>query len=170
MVTNLEIVDTAVKIGLGAIISGFFGFLLARISYRNDLGKEFAKRRRDSLEKVSSQFIATHNRVRDSLQLIDRYSGYLGDDKEKEATRDKAEQNIRSAPAEMADIESMLWLLGEAQAAKVLEKYIVTLYASGREDVGGVDHAPPVYQRLDDLEKVKHEFFDALSAAYRRNE
>jgi hypothetical protein len=166
MVTNLEIVDTAVKIGLGAIISGFFGFLLARISYKNDLGKEFAKRRRDSLEKVSSEFIATHNRVRDSLELINTYSGYLGDDKEKEAARDKAEQNIHSAPAELADIESMLWLLGEANAAKVLEKYIVTLY--GRGEVGESTHS--VYEKVGDLEKGKHEFFDALSAAYRRNE
>lgn len=158
-VTGLEIIDTAVKIGLGGLITGAFGFLLARISYRNDLGKEFAKRRRDSLEALAAQFLKTHKRLDElSFQTSDQGSVSRSEtwDKYVSATRD-----------EFSDVESQLLLLGERDAADALVAYIRTankiLYHRGELDFAA---QLDVRQELGD---GKLRVYEALGAAYRRN-
>jgi hypothetical protein len=41
MITCLEIIDTAIKIGLGALITGIATFLVTKQKYHNELQKEF---------------------------------------------------------------------------------------------------------------------------------
>lgn len=51
--TYLEIIDTAVKIGLGALISGASTYLVAKHNHQRELKKLSFQRRLDSLEKAS---------------------------------------------------------------------------------------------------------------------
>lgn len=55
--TWIEVVDSAVKIGLGALISGVVAFLVGRQSHRHDLDKEYVRRRQESFEQLVAEFI-----------------------------------------------------------------------------------------------------------------
>ena len=61
MVTSLDILDTAVKIGLGAAITGVSAWALASKQHRIDLAKERIRRRQQLLETVAEDVAAfTH--------------------------------------------------------------------------------------------------------------
>ncbi|HKP76334.1 MAG TPA: hypothetical protein VJT67_12475 [Longimicrobiaceae bacterium] len=47
--------DSAVKIGLGALIGGLFGYHNAKLGYERDATKEYAKSRRDLLSQAVQQ-------------------------------------------------------------------------------------------------------------------
>jgi hypothetical protein len=47
-----DVVDSAVKIGLGALIAGGFTFLTTRLTHDRGARAEYARRRRDMLERV----------------------------------------------------------------------------------------------------------------------
>ena len=51
-ITWLDIVDSAVKIGLGVVLGGGFGYLNAKLGHERDAKARYATRRRDQLEKV----------------------------------------------------------------------------------------------------------------------
>lgn len=51
----LSIVDTAVKIGLGAVITGLITYHVAKLNHERDLKKLLALRRLEALEKISEQ-------------------------------------------------------------------------------------------------------------------
>ena len=55
MVTQLEIIDTAIKIGLGALISGIAAFLIARLNHNKEIEKIRANRRRELLEEIAEK-------------------------------------------------------------------------------------------------------------------
>ena len=54
-VTFLEIIDSAVKIGLGALITGVAAIKVTSLNHDKDLEKQSIRRRKDLLEQVSSQ-------------------------------------------------------------------------------------------------------------------
>lgn len=56
--TWLSVVDTAVKIGLGAAMSGFFGWLIARHTARSAITKLLFERRSERLVVASEQYEA----------------------------------------------------------------------------------------------------------------
>jgi hypothetical protein len=54
--TSLELADTAVKIGLGAVIAGAFALLSSRRQHIQELDRERVKRRERVLEKTAEEF------------------------------------------------------------------------------------------------------------------
>src|SRR5262249_22073542 len=54
--TGLELVDTAIKIGLGALIGGGFALLSAGRQHKYELERERMKRRERVLEKIAEEF------------------------------------------------------------------------------------------------------------------
>jgi hypothetical protein len=51
-----DLIDTSLKIGLGALISGFSAYFISRYNHKSDQKKEFSKRRLESIEKISDNF------------------------------------------------------------------------------------------------------------------
>lgn len=51
----LSIVDTAVKIGLGALISGVATYWVTKLNHENDIAKTKIKRQRELLEDIAGQ-------------------------------------------------------------------------------------------------------------------
>ncbi|NOU18266.1 MAG: hypothetical protein HOO91_11990 [Bacteroidales bacterium] len=48
-----SLIDTTIKIGLGAIIASLSSYLLTRLNHKSDARKEFYKRYFDTIEKIS---------------------------------------------------------------------------------------------------------------------
>ena len=60
-ITILQIIDTAVKIGLGALISGIAAYLVTKTTHREEARKLRSRRRSDLFEQVAEQVEeATH--------------------------------------------------------------------------------------------------------------
>ncbi|MCG8067976.1 MAG: hypothetical protein JAY84_08920 [Candidatus Thiodiazotropha taylori] len=75
MTTALDIVDTAVKIGLGALISGFATYFVTKRNNTHEIFKEQHLRRLDLLEKLSisiqSATTGIHKAVHAYLENVD---------------------------------------------------------------------------------------------------
>ena len=69
--TLIEVIDTAIKIGFGALITGIASHYLAKNSHERELTKLTITRRLDSLEQVTEKAEAHFSAWR-------RYSGSLG--------------------------------------------------------------------------------------------
>jgi hypothetical protein len=58
MLTKLDVIDSAVKIGLGAFIGIFGSFIAAKQKHSLELRKEALRRRQDALERIVEDFEA----------------------------------------------------------------------------------------------------------------
>ena len=58
--TALEVVDSAVKIGLGALVAGGFALLASQRQHTHELDRERMKRRERVLEKAAEEFELTY--------------------------------------------------------------------------------------------------------------
>jgi hypothetical protein len=52
-ITWIEIIDTAVKIGLGAAISGFATYRVARLNHKNNISKDIVNKKIEIIEEIS---------------------------------------------------------------------------------------------------------------------
>jgi len=75
--TLLEVADTAVKIGLGALVAGAFALLASRRHHIHELDRERMKRRERVLEKIAEEFelayqalSAKYEKVRSLANLV----------------------------------------------------------------------------------------------------
>jgi hypothetical protein len=70
-VSGLEILDTSVKIGLGALIGAGSAYALARLGHRRDAQKVYIAAKRAHLDKVIqllNEFHKTYPLVRSAMQ------------------------------------------------------------------------------------------------------
>ncbi len=75
-VSGLEIVDTAVKVGLGALVTGLATYFASKLNHDKDLEKQSIRRRRELLEQSATQVERFWNSYRRyylvSLEVIHR--------------------------------------------------------------------------------------------------
>ena len=125
--TYLEVIDTAVKVGLGALISGVSTYWMAKSKNRDDLTRERLFRHQGLLEKsaeqienfshVSMRYLALIVEwVRNRDQKLD-----LAPHRNEELTKTKAE--LFDAFSDLTSAESKLLLLGHGDAQKLLRDY-----------------------------------------------
>ena len=125
--TYLDVIDTAVKVGLGALISGVSTYWMAKSKNRDDLKRERLIRHHGLLEKSAEQIenfshvairywalIIEWVRVRD--QKLEFYPH-----RNEELTKTKVE--FFDAFSDLTSAESKLLLLGHAEAQKNLRTY-----------------------------------------------
>ena len=75
MITWIEIVDTAVRIGLGALISGVLAYLVEKQEHKREVAKELIMRRRDAREQVAAELEATHHKIMGDVIRAMQYVG-----------------------------------------------------------------------------------------------
>jgi hypothetical protein len=127
MITPIEIVDTAIKISLGALISGVAAYLIARLNHNKDIEKAQANRRRELLEGIAEQ-------VERFNYFYLKYGALTKERAEYERENEQMPQ-FRSSQwhesyLELADIfkeltsaEAKLLLIGELECQKLLREY-----------------------------------------------
>jgi len=130
MLTPLDVVDTAVKVGLGAAIAGFFSWLVGRSTHRDQITRERANRRADLLERTSvetQQFTRRFNNV--MMVLHERHlERPLPPDVRAAVCRD-----IMSAVERLTKARALAALLAEAEltlALKTAVNVAIDLYNS----------------------------------------
>jgi hypothetical protein len=175
MVTAIEVLDSAVKIGLGGVISGFATYWVTKTSLDKTAEKERAQRRRDLLESVAQQVAAFNQIALKHWAAVINWTAFTpASEQMAESTRielvklhrevDQAYDNLVSAGAKLS-------LIGELKCYQLLREYgnHVIIY---REDVvarrtHGVDE---LQNYKDEFGKKREFFFTELSNAYKRIE
>lgn len=125
--TYLDVIDTAVKVGLGAAISGVSAYWMARSKSRDDSRRERMVRHHDLLEKSAEQ-------LENFSHIFFRYWALIVEfvrmrEKGNEPSKEKLEELARTktelfdAFSDLTSAESKLLLLGHTEAQKLLREY-----------------------------------------------
>ena len=137
MITPIDTVDSAVKIGLGALITGVASYWLAKANHDKTAEKERAQRKRDMLE-VTAQQVANFDQVmlKHWSTVISWLAFTAPAEPMSEATHaelTELEGECFGVFTEMVSAQAKLQLLGEIECYRLLKKYVkgVTIYRQG---------------------------------------
>ena len=174
-ITYLEILDTTVTIGLGALTSGVTTWNITQLQHRNDDEKQRRTRKMESLESVAEQVeVFSHDAMvywaRTLILHAEKNSGSkLGDDYLKELSEARA--NLYRSYKNLNSTESKLLLLGLSESQRSLRVFgeaVSSFYA----EVYIGDHGKPLEEvklwREDILEN-RRIFFEDLNLAYEKS-
>ncbi len=172
--TWVEVADTAIKISLGALVAGAFGYLTARLSYEREDRARYATRRRDNIEKVLEKLTQVERTLAKQQARINKYRHYVDSD---ERLADEAEVEFAELDKRLYEeihhfrrASSILLMLGEKKAERRLEAYAEAIdeWFQYSDPVEG-EFSKDLYDELAaKLETVRGSAYDALAAAYKR--
>lgn len=171
MITPIDVIDSAVKIGLGALISGLATYWLAKVNYDKTIQKERAQRKRELLEGIAQE-VASFDQV--ALRYWQKTINWILYTPETEPMSAEFRTHLISMGDQFSDAfkdlrsaEAKLLLLGEGECQTLIrgywdcvEFYNVDQVASRAYKVDALE----LYKK--ELQKKRDEFFRALSAVY----
>ena len=169
----IEVVDSAVKIGLGAAITGVTAFFISKGNRQHEFDKEYFKRRQDLLERVSENFEEIHMLF---FKITIDYSGYVEsyvkDLFPSQDHRDKYYsyiQQIGDRLRELHLLEGRLLLAGISEGTDCLREY--RLLATDVNNIIRLDEPEAtraeVLRKTGELCSKKDQFYSTLSEAYK---
>jgi hypothetical protein len=172
MLAPLDILDTAVKIGLGAGITGVSAFALASKQHRSDIEKERLRRRQELMESVAQDVAAfTHITLKYWARMVSWTAlRDAGEDppQDRGAELRSLQDELFNAFEGMTASEGKLLLLGETNAQELLRAYgeLVGRFRA----YASPENALVERRQLDDARReildARNGFFAALSQAY----
>lgn len=173
MVSALEIIDTAVKVGLGALISGAAAYLIEKGRRAEGMARDRLSRKNDLLERTAEQiedfshvilrfwalmleFVRARNL---GVTLSDKKLGELG----------AAERALFDAFKELTSAESKLMLLGHVKAQKLLRAYGDAIGTMRRTAYRSNEELTEDQMQAfrSDMLKAREELFVELSSVYK---
>ncbi|WP_150603205.1 hypothetical protein [Pseudomonas fluorescens] len=172
--TALDVLDSAVKIGLGALIAGLSTFFLGHQQHARELEKERIKREFDVLKQTAEQIeLFTHVALK-YWALIIEFGRYKRTERAMPDARVVALEacitELFSSFKEMSNAEAKLLLLGYKLAQNKARLY-GELVTSFRREVHR-DSAPLTEEQgqawRSKLLGAREELFDELSSCYRK--
>ena len=172
--TYLEVVDSAVKIGLGALIGGITSLVVARAQHRRDLEKSKIAREFELLKQVAEEVERfTHVALRYWALITEWGRNELQGTKmraERQEALSRSGDELFDAFKDMTSSESKLLLLGHSESQGLLRAYgelVTELRRKANRDAPPLSDADASEWRRRIL-GAREQFFLALSATYRR--
>lgn len=170
----IEVIDTAVKVGLGAIISGFTTYRVTKLNHNSDRKKESGKRAHEALIQTTENIDRYLNCL---ARCIARLDGYARSGVPSGKFPDEILMNYRdvdkeliSARPDLAAAASRLRLIGERDAALSVEN-LGRFENSFRTKVI-FEKQQPTAEELKllqkEYQKIKEAIYEALNAVYKK--
>ncbi len=171
--TAIEVIDTAVKIGLGGAITLIGTLLVTRLNHNHDHLKEKSKRHYDALESVGADVEEiTHIALRYWALVIESVKNKsLGQDllQKRKDELDKTKDDLFNAFKGLTVAESKLLLLGLRKQANLLREYGECLKSMRMKCY--YDKASLTEQDMEkareEILKSREQLFSSLSDAYK---
>lgn len=171
--TLWQLVDTSVKVGIGALIAGISAWLMVRNNPRglNGDANHRVSKRIDTLESVSAEIgNITHIFAKYSSLAIEsvRFGNRWPQARKQEL--DAVNLELVANFKQLADAESKLLMLGEKGLEKTLRLYAAKIahfrkqVYVGRKDISSQEIA----DIKQDINKLREQFYDILSKKYDR--
>ena len=123
--TWIEVVDSAVKIGLGALIAGVIAFLLSSTQHRNELKKAKVDREFEMLKEVAEKAENFNQTALKYWSLSSDWRRRLAIDNsiEKPIELSMAQNDFFDSFKELTKAESLLLLFGYSNASLKVREY-----------------------------------------------
>ena len=125
--TTLEVIDTAVKVGLGAIISGLATYFVTRLQQKGLIEQEQRKRKAEIVQGVAEQieninhaYLKYAALTRSALLRIENGVEWT------EAQRGEREQvktELFNSYRDLTNAEAKMMLIGEVRASELVREY-----------------------------------------------
>lgn len=173
-ISSLDILDTAVKIGIGALISGLSTYFVTRLQQKGELEKERRSRQAELLQGIAEQVeIINH--------IYLKYWSFTTDaiknkrlkkpiNKDKQQERENVKSELFHAFKELTNAEAKLMLMGESKASHLMRDYGENV-ASFRKVVNTDNEEiseEEIQQWKDKIFELRKQFFDELSRIYKK--
>lgn len=173
-ISSLEILDTAVKVGIGALISGISTYLITKLQQKGDLEKERKERLSLLLQQVAEQIEETNHIylkywavTSDAIRYV-KAGEVISERKEKE--REEIKSELFHTFKELTNAEAKLMLIGENNAAYLLREY-GNLITDFRKTVVVAENPlsdSEIETKKDEIYSKRKLLFTELSEIYRR--
>lgn len=172
MPTGLEILDSAIKIGLGALIGGITTYWTTKLNHTRELDKGRIIRRREIFESVNDHCTSFTHKLRNYWALMAdwRDGSSLAEDKRAKLRieAEKAGKTLYQAFHELTSAEGKLLLLGLPDVRSQLraygtyaQRFYTEVHVDGKEiSEGQID------EFRDEMRRLHESFMIALSTAY----
>jgi hypothetical protein len=170
--TWIEIVDSAVKIGLGALIAGVSAFILARSQFWHELRKSKVSREFDLLKDIAEKVERfTHSALKYWAISADWHRARrLDSEARKSENMLSSQKELFIRFNELTSAEAFLLLLGEKQAQQQLRAYGEHVMVYRREVSRATE--PLSDEQIEDYRKyilqARESFFERLYDIYNR--
>ena len=167
-----SIIDTAVKIGLGALISGFATYRVTKLNHDNSLEKARSDRQRELLEEISSQVELFSNSVLKYWAYMIEHVRYKHSEKDApddlKPRIDQAAIDLFDRYTELASAEGKLILIGAEEAQSLVRdygEYIKEFRKASWQGNHSLTESDLDKSRIEILEKRK-KLYQSLRSAY----
>jgi len=170
--TWIEVADSAIKIGLGALLGGVFALLTSRIALAREARHRYANRRRDLIERAVDKLVEYEKTYRhqkamfDTLVQIPQTSRDASPLKRDFATLD---EKLRLGSEIFAEVTGILLVLGEPDVEASMEEYRVLCsdwHGKSLDSMSETEAATLTPLRESIIVK-RREFMAKLAAIYR---
>jgi hypothetical protein len=124
----IEVVDTAVKIGLGAILAGAFAYFTTKLGHESERLARYSNRRRDHLDEVLTILAKIENTYILQKWRIEGYRFYTESGEHDKAEEEKRQfelldDQLYAAFDGFTRASSILLLFGETESDRLLSSY-----------------------------------------------
>ncbi|MEQ6167780.1 MULTISPECIES: hypothetical protein [unclassified Ekhidna] len=172
--TWIDVADTAVKIGLGALIGGLTGVWLARINNRHSTTTSDKENKRRILEEILeltdsfSQSVTTFwaNRI-NAAWKIKKGEKLKKEEKEELSTQEK---KLFNGFTIINTCRSKLLLIGAKEAEKKLSEYRKPIDEFFK--ISAIDNKDCTYEKLlpfkENISKSRRAFYESLNSEYEK--
>lgn len=172
--TAIEVIDTAIKIGLGGTIGFISTYVVTKLNHRHDARKDITKRHYDALEQVAAHIEEYSHIALKYWALVTECVRIENDGREWPKERSEQLENVKieffNGAKNVTVAESKLLLLGLKTASQKLRKYTDFLkslrrnYYTGKAGLN--DKEMDVVR--EELLQLRQELFIELSLAYKK--
>ena len=168
-----DLLDTTIKIGLGAAASGISAYVLARQSHRSEMRKAAVLRRMDILEKASErseEFMRAWRELTGTLggmfEGLHPPKPYFSEAQWKSVMA--ADEILMQAKDQIYAVVAGLRLIGATEPVKYLNE--INLAIGSFRDEMMLRHSTPSAEGLrgvrDEVGKLRKQFLSSLSKSY----
>ncbi len=175
MTTLIDVLDTAVKIGLGAAISAIVTYWHSKYRDKAESAKEYEKRHRSLLEQVADQAEQLNHVYLKYWALVVEWVRYEKNQKnwpdERRAELEEIKTELFASFGSLTSAESKLLLIGENEAyAKMRElgETVVQFRRTCYVDKKSLTEEE-IEQNKNRIKKLREELYELLSSSYRTN-
>lgn len=153
MITNLDVLDTAVKVGLGALLGGYFTFATQAYIQKQTNERERAKELRDRLYAITIRIGKSFEDITHYLSCAYAFNQNPSSETAKNEFH-ASDQNFTASFKGLLSVPHELEVLGLSKSSKAAKEYFLTFSFGGemaQEAIIGADNR---------LRNAMHDAFD----------
>jgi len=175
-ITSLDIIDTAVKIGLGALISGIATLLTIRLQQNGILDQERRNRKAKIIEDVTEKIENTNKAFLEYAKMeINRIGMKKNGVEIKKGTRIvilKAKEFFFHSVSELQTSEALLVLINDKQTAKLVNEYYnkivhIDFFLNLGAEVSFDEKIQKIQELINETILIRGKIFASLSSSFR---